>query len=525
MAVSANDPSISKTPTSTAPSAGPRRYLALWFPFLPCERARRSGELPDGPGPQALFMRDGQALRLAAVDATAMRQGLTAGMTLADARARCPDLTTAPHDPVADARTLEQLGKAMVAYTPLVALDAPDGLLLDVTGCAHLFGGEKALVRRVVDGAGPVARHALSAHSAAARALARFGGGADVRALPVAALELDESALAGLRRAGLETLGDLAARPMAGLAARFGELAVSRLRAILGETGSPVMPLRLADPVRLETRFPEPLARTDDALDVVEDMLAQASRTMEQRQIGGRRFLVTLHRSDNARRRLVVETGQAVREPGMVMRLLRERIDTLSDPLDPGFGFDAITLAVLQADHLPSRQIGLDRKDEAAADVSALVDRLSVRLGEDNVRRLAPRDRHLPEKAQALVPALRLRPALPSTSWPAPEDRPARPLLLLDPPQPVEVIAGVPDSPPQRFRWKGRLHDVAMAEGPERIGAEWWRRRGGHVPGQAGETRDYYRIEDADGRRYWIFRHGLFSEKPDPRWYLHGLFP
>lgn len=478
--------------------------------------------MPDGEGPQALFARDGQALRLAAVDVAAVRQGLGAGMTLADARARCPDLATAPHDPVADSRALERLAGAMIAFTPLVSLDAPDGVVLDVTGCAHLFGGEAALVRAVLASTGHAVRHALAPHAAAARALARFGGGTDVRALPVSALELDAEALSGLRRAGLETLGDLASRPMAGLAARFGELAVTRLRAILGEAGSPVVPLRVADPIRLETRFPEPLARTDDALDVIEDLLAQASRTMEQRQLGGRRFLVTLHRTDNARRRLAVETGLAVRDPAAVMRLLRERIDTLSDPLDPGFGFDVITLAVLGAQHLPSRQIMLeDGREENADDVAALVDQLSVRMGEDSVRRLAPCDRHLPEKAQALVPALRLR----NVQWPSPEDVPPRPLLLLDPPQPVDVIAGVPDSPPQRFRWKGRLHDVTLAEGPERIGAEWWRRRGGHMPGGAGETRDYYRIEDADGRRYWIFRHGLFSEKPDPRWYLHGLFP
>ncbi|MEE4451366.1 DNA polymerase Y family protein [Novosphingobium resinovorum] len=475
--------------------------------------------------PRALVARDGQALRLAAVDRHAARQGLAAGMTLADARARCPDLATAPHDAIADTRALERLAAAMIAFTPLVALDAPHGIMLDVTGCAHLFGGEAALVRGVLEAAGHVARHGLAANAAAARALARFGGGrgeGDVTALPVTALELAEDALAGLRRAGLETLGDLAARPMAGLAARFGEAAVMRLRAILGEAGSPVVPLRLADPIRLETRFAEPIARTDDALEVVEDLLVQAARMMEQRQLGGRRFGVTLHRSDNARRRLVVETGQAVREAGAVMRLLRERIDTLSDPLDPGFGFDAITLAVLHADHLPSRQILLeDGKEENADDAAALVDQLSVRLGEDSVRRLVPRDRHLPEKAQALVPALRVKAAV----WPAPEDVPPRPLLLLDPPQPVEVIAGVPDSPPQRFRWKGRLHDVTLAEGPERIGAEWWLKRGGHMPGAAGETRDYYRIEDGAGRRYWIFRHGLFSEKPDPRWYLHGLFP
>lgn len=473
-----------------------------------------------------MVARDGQALRLAAINVAAHGQGLTAGMTLADARARCPDLATMAHDPLADTRELDRLGNAMIAFTPLVAPDPPDGLLLDVTGCAHLLGGEEQLVARVRVAARYTVRHALAPHAAAARALARYshspGGGGDVRSLPVAALELDEKALAGLRRAGLATLGDLATRPMAGLAARFGEVAVMRLRAILGEAGSPITPLRPTEPIRLETRFPEPLARTEDALDVIEDLLAQAGRIMEERQLGGRRFLVVLHRSDNVKPRLAVETGQPVRDPGAVMRLLRERIDTLSDPLDPGYGFDAISLAVLRSEHLPSRQRALEGgKEETEDSVAALVDRLSVRLGEDRVSRLVPCDRHLPERAQALVSAKQV----PAAPWPQEEDRPLRPLLLLDPPQSVEVMAGVPDSPPQRFRWQGTLHDVRLAEGPERIGAEWWRKRGGHLPGGAGETRDYYRIEDAQGRRYWIFRHGLFGEVPDPRWYLHGLFP
>ena len=480
----------------------------------------------------ALVARDGQALRLAAVGRGAQGQGLSAGMTLADARARFPSLVTAPHDPLADARELERLGRAMIAFTPLVSPDPPDGLVLDVTGCAHLVGGEEALVAGVLSAAGYTAAHALAAHAAAARALARHGGmggsmEGDVRALPVAALELDEGSHAGLRRAGLETLGDLAARPMAGLAARFGEDAVMRLRAIMGEAGSPITPLRLADPIRLEARFPEPLARSDDALDVIEDLLGQAARIMEERQLGGRRFLVVLHRSDNVRPRLAVETGRPVRDPQAVMRLLRERIDTLSDPLDPGYGFDAITLAVLRAEHLSARQIALESgKEECEDNVAALVDRLSVRLGEDRVRRLAPCDRHLPERAQALVGAARAGPGqMEPGSWPGLGETPPRPLLLFDPPQPVDVIAGVPDSPPQRFRWRGRLHDVTLAEGPERIGAEWWRRRGGHLPGGAGDTRDYYRIEDGEGRRYWIFRSGLFGEAPDPRWYLHGVFP
>lgn len=469
--------------------------------------------------------RTGNALRLSAVDAGAQALGLTAGMTLADARARCPSLAVRPADPEADARELDRLVRRMARFTPTVSADPPDGIVLDVTGCAHLFGGEGELARLAAAAAGHTARHAFAANASAARALARHGasdaGGEDVLPLPVAALELDEDALGALRRAGLRSIGDLARRPMRTLAARFGEETVTRLRQILGEVPSPLVPHRDPAPIRIGARFAEPLIRTDDALEVIEDLLAQAAREMEARKLGGRRFAVTLHRSDNARRSLTVETGQPVRDPEAVMRLLRERIETLTDPLDPGFGFDAIDLAVLRTEPLASRQMALESRQEEATDgLSALIDRLSVRLGAESVQRLMPCDRHLPERAQALEPAMQAR----AGAWPAVTDGMPRPLLLFDPPQPVEAIAGVPDGPPQRFRWEGRLHDVRLAEGPERVGPEWWRRRDGHLPGASGLTRDYYRVEDIDGRRYWLFRHGLFDEKPDPRWYLHGVF-
>lgn len=504
---------------------GSRRYLALWLPYLPCERMRERAERGSGPAPPepfALVTRAGNALRLSAVDKAAQALGLAPGMTLADARARCPALAVEQADPEADARELDRLVREMVRFTPTVSADPPDGIILDVTGCAHLFGGEERLARQAVALAGYTMLHAFASNALAARALARHGGnGEDVLPLPIAALELDEDALAALRRAGLRTIGDLARRPMRTLAARFGEETVMRLRQMLGEVPSPLVPHRDPAPIRLGARFAEPLIRTDDALDVIEDLLVQAAREMEARKLGGRRFGVVLHRSDNARRRLMVETGQPVRDPAVVLRLLRERIETLADPLDPGFGFDAIDLAVFRTEPLHSRQMALESREEERTDgLSALIDRLSVRLGAEKVRRLTPCDTHLPERAQVLEPAMQAR----AGAWPMATDRPPRPLLLFDPPQPVEAIAGVPDGPPQRFRWRGRLHEVRLAEGPERIGAEWWRRREGHLPGESGLTRDYYRIEDGEGRRYWIFRHGLFEEKPDPRWYLHGVF-
>ena len=514
---------------ATAPPCPQRRYLALWFVYLPCERIRADTAPPAAPpeaAPLALVERRGNALRLVALEAAAVRAGLAVGMTLADARARCPALLTLPADPAADAAWLDRQAMAMRRFTPMVATDPPDGLILDVTGCAHLFGGEAALAAQAVALAGLTTRHAVAAHAAAARALARHGGGtmADVRTLPVAALELSDDALSGLRRAGLRTLGDLAQRPLAALAARFGPDAVARLRAILGDVANPITARPPPTAIGARARFAEPLARSEDVLGVIEELLVETAQQMALRHIGGRRFVVTLERSDGARRRLAVETGQPVRDAGVVMRLLRERIDNLADPLDPGYGFDALTLAVPHTQPLAAQQTALDCGDGAGqtddSSVSDLLDRLAARLGPGSIRRLHPRDTHIPEIAQRLLPAT----AAPPPAWPAPGTAPLRPLLLLDPPAPVTTITSVPDGPPQRFRWRGRVHVVCHAEGPERIAPEWWRRQGGHLPGQHGLTRDYYRVEDAEGRRFWLFRHGLYEERADPLWYIHGLF-
>lgn len=478
--------------------------------------------------------RKGQALRLAAIGPAALRAGLMAGMTLADARARCPALRTAPHDRLADARLLDQVAAGMARFTPRVAVDGVDGLLLDITGCGHLFAGDDALARLAVEQAalaGLSMRLALAPHAAGARALVRHAppgpllqDGAAVRAaiarLPIAALEAGEEALRGLSRAGLRHLGDLAARPMAGLAARFGEEVVTALRAIMGEGGSPVVPRPTVRPIRAVARFAHPIARTSDVLEVIEDLLEEVARQMEARQLGGRRFTIMLERSDHARRRLAVDTSQPQRDSAPVMRLMRERIETLADPLDPGFGFDAIHLAVPRTGPLPARQNRLDGEGREEDSIAALIDRLSTRLGEGAVLRLYPRNTHLPEKAQGLRPALHHGPA---QGWAMPAQ--PRPLMLLEPPQPIAAVAGVPDGPPQRFTWRGNTHDIARAEGPERIAAEWWRQPLGHLPDYRAPTRDYYRVEDRAGQRFWVFRHGLFDEQAHPRWYLHGLFP
>ncbi|MGH6707141.1 MAG: Y-family DNA polymerase, partial [Sphingomicrobium sp.] len=386
------------------------------------------------------------------------------------------------------------------------------------------FGGEEGLARDVerrctaIDMSVRVAR---ADTSAAAWALARYGK-SEIRRLPVAALELEPEATEGLVRAGLKTIGDMAARPMAAQAARFGAEAVERLRHLLGEVDRPIVPIHPPAPVVAERRFAEPIARTEYALIVLGELAAEAAGQLEERKCGGRRFHAIFFRSDGLARTLSVETSQPTRDPRDVIRLFQERIEGLSDPIDPGFGFDLIRLEVPQIEPLAAAQFELEGGAKGEVQVAALIDRLSTRLGRGRVSRFIPIDTHIPEQAQLALPAVEARPAV---TWPvsAAGEPPARPLHLFDPPQPIEVIAEVPDGPPHRFRWRRALHEVRRFEGPERIASEWWRRKDGAVD-RAGLTRDYYRVEDARGRRFWIFRHGLYEEKPDPRWYMHGLF-
>lgn len=522
-----------------------KRYLALWFPFLSTDRLRIErgiGQESDTPpeAPLAMVAKVRGALRLGAVNGAARDRGMAVGMALADARAVLPDLIVADMDEDADAHWLTRLARRCGAWSPHVMVTPPDGLVMESTGVDHLFGGEAGLAAQVEDAMaeiGMTTRVAMAATSEAAQALVRYGvhkgqgpvadeGGA-IRALPIAALGLEHEAALALSRAGLKTVGDVAGRSMAAIAARFGAQAVTALRRLLGEEQAPIAPITRPRPLRFERRFPEPIGLQSSIAACFLDLMHQAAGEMAQRDLGGRRFALTLFRSDGARHRLMIETGLPTRDPALVLRLFDERIAALADPLDPGFGYDRITLLVPLAEPLLASQSALDGEEKQDAALAELIDRLSTRLGPDALRRLVPQDSHMPEQAQYAVAAIHHAPGHHAPiAWPAPAqgEPPLRPLFLFDPPQRVDVIAEVPDGPPHRFRWRGTLYEIGRFEGPERIAAQWWRRKEGEIPGMGGLTRDYYRVEDRHGRRYWIFRHGLYEEKPDPHWYMHGLF-
>ncbi len=269
-----------------------------------------------------------------------------------------------------------------------------------------------------------------------------------------------------------------------------------------------------------EHRFAEPVVTEDAIASSLHSLAETLCAVLEQRGEGARALEAAFFRADGAVTRIAVETGKPLRNASMIARLFRERLDALTDPIDPGFGFDLIRLSALRAERLQAEAVSLDASDDDAREVAFLADRLAARFGSHRVLAFQPQDTHIPEAAGVAVPA-RDAPAA-NRKWRRireAAEAPRRPLRLFARPEPIEVLAQVPDGPPLNFRWRRAVHAVALAEGPERIAMEWWKHQ------DATPTRDYFRVEDGEGRRYWLYRDGLYgSETQHPRWYMHGLF-
>jgi len=448
-----------------------------------------------------------------------------------------PDLVIEPEDVGADTQLLEAIAEWCQRYTPLVALDPPDGLLLDIAGCAHLFGGEAALIADLatrIASFGLALRVGGAGTIGAAWAVARFADQAfvesgDERAalapLPLQALRIADETAASLRRVGFKRIGEIMDQPRAPFAARFGSELLRRLDRALGREREPLTPRLPVAPYVAEQPFAEPITREEDVLGVAERLARRLAVMLERRGEGLRRVELLLFRTDGNVLRLDAGTSRPVRDPREVRALFVERLAALADPLDPGFGFDLVRLNVLAAESCPPQQATLDETADDG-DVDRLVDRLSARLGARRVSRLVAQDSHIPEAAAVALPA-QAQCAEAENGWPAFRDfRDAtalspRPLRLLSKPEPIEAVASVPDGPPIRFRWRRALHEVATAEGPERIEGVWWREDG-------GAARDYFRVEDKSGLRFWLFRAGLYRDMAQgadtPTWFLHGMF-
>ena len=506
-------------------------------------------------------MAQGGRLVVAAANAPAEARGITPGMPVADARARLPMLRVADAEPAASARALAAVAGWCTRYTPWTAVNGPDGAFLDVTGCAHLLGGEAALLADLggrLEGFGLEARAALAETPGAAWAMARFGGGdaveivlpgaarAVLAPLPVAALRLAPADAAALSRLGLKRVGDLYDLPRAALARRFGDRVARRLDQALGQAPDPVSPRPPVAPHSTHRAFAEPILLGEEIAAALDGLLAGLCARLSRAGRGARRLALALARVDGSRVDLAIGTSAPARDPRHLARLFAEHLVGI----DPEFGIESMILTATATEALGPHQLRLDGPadgrpavgglavggpagggiaDGHEAGIAPLVDHLGNRLGAEAVMRFAPRRSHLPERAVRRAPAFADGPAGGESGerMEAPIPTGPRPLRLLDPPEPVEAVAPVPDDPPLMFRWRRAVHRVARADGPERIAPEWWREAAPPAsaePGPARETRDYYRVEDADGQRFWLYRHGLYRPGAAPAWFLHGFF-
>lgn len=555
---------------ATQQQSQPRRIMSIWLAQLAVDRWRLSNGITRGKGadaaPTVLISETAHGPRIAAANEAGRLAGARVGTMLADARTLCPEIQIAPADPAGDLAFLEKLALWARRWGPWSALDPPDGLIVDVTAVAHLFGGEKRLI---ADAQAAFAARDLSARLAiaptagAAWALAHYGsensiiGGQPIPSLrprtgsggsnpdsddglprslsaarndeeenlykalsdlPVAALRLDPDVLTVLRRLGLKRLEDLSGVGRDALQRRFrnrkspASNPLVRMDQLLGRVPEPLLPVIPQDTPLIERRLMEPIRHRALLDQVMHDLAGDMVRELEGRGEGARRLELGLWRVDSEVVIRTLELSASTRDPAHIFRLFAAKLDDV----DAGFGIELLRLRSSWVEPLALDQRDIESAaEERGTSLNACIDRLTVRLGKQAVQRPVPHASHMPERAQR---------------WQAPlEPEPAgqgelafhqRPLKLLDRPEPISVLYATPDGHPRSFRWRGSVREVTRVEGPERIAPEWWRERSNV------RLCDYYRIEDNAGCRYWIYRYGITGDgRGDlPLWYLHGLY-
>jgi protein ImuB len=464
-------------------------------------------------------------------------------MPLADARAICPSVSVDIADPADDATALRRLALWCRRYSPWTTVHAPDSLAIEITGCAHLFGGEAALLDDLQK---RLAAFRLTVHLAVASTIGaawavahhangrnRIIGNKDIRTaltpLPLATLRLDEGTTADLAVMGLQRIGDLLDKPRAPITARFGPHVLKRLEQAFGSEDETFHPLSSPPVYRAERRFVEPVVQTEAVEHIIGELSQDLSAQLALAGQGTRSITLELFRVDGHLETLTARTSSLCCTPEHIARLFRERIGQMGDDLDTGFGFDVMCLNADNVEASIAKQETLETGNLHSSPPEALdhlLDRLINRCGSQNLVKFIPRASHMPERAAKTSPILthdkkahdweaHLRALQGSNDM-------GRPLVLLSPPEPVTALSTVPDGPPIRFVWNRVSHRVTRADGPERIAPEWWL----HNEGSSRRTRDYYRVEDDTGRRYWLFRDGLHNrgDETSPAWFMHGLF-
>lgn len=485
-----------------------RRVVSLWFPRLASDRVLR---LRSVEGPFALTLKQKNANQIYCLNAAATQQGLHQGMPYADARAFCPNLQSQVAQPEQDQRFLHTLRRWATRYCPWVGFEGKDGLVMDITGSAHLFGGEAAMLtdmRMRLMRAGISTQIGLADTRGAAWALAHHGEGvapqgaalAALTALPVAALRIEDSISVALQRLGLRNIGDLAGAARAPLARRFGSGLLLRLDQALGAQPEDIFPQTEPPHYAVRMTLPEPIGLLADVMAGAERLLIQLCAKLKAQEVGARTLCISLRRVDQGQQQVDLRLARPLRDPQRILPLFERGLGEV----DAGFGIDQLRLEASQVEALPVQQISHvsgDRKDK----LDDLISRLGTRIGLENIQRFLPADSHIPERSFIIAPTAYSDPA---DSWPSTLPRP----ITLFPPEP---IAATGTRPPMRFRWRRMSLTTGRATGPERITPEWWFEDENWRSG----LRDYWRVETREGRRLW-----LFYTPQNPGWFVQGEF-
>jgi len=461
-----------------------------------------------------------------AANAPAIALRIRPGLPATEARAHCAELRLENADPAGDLDHLDRLAVwALRRYAPIVAADPPDGLVLDVSGAAHLMGGEDALlddmVAKLAD-VGVAARAAMAGTWGAAHALARYvanptnltpsdHAGRAIAHLPTHALRLTPSIVTGLSQVGIDTVGELEAKPRAPLALRFGVELTRRLDQAWGRTAEPIEPVEAPELIQVRRAFAEPIGAPETLARYTLKLVEALCARLEDDGLGARKLDLRFHRVDNRIEVIRVGVAKPVRDIKRLTRFLCDKLETV----DPGFGIETMVLAAPVAEPIAQPPIRTDLTEPAAPDVTDLIDTLSNRAGRHRLSRAAPTQSDVPERSVKAID-----PTAPESGDGWPKDWP-RPTRLLQRPEPIEAVALLPDQPPAFFTWRGVRRRVRRADGPERIFGEWWRR-----DGELDAVRDYFQLEDDAGARFWVFRRGDGERHVtgDLSWWMHGLF-
>lgn len=497
-----------------------KRYAAIWFRHLTTDwLTLRRPELKQLPFVLAATAHSRKIIT--AATSAAESQGIRVGMPVADAKAMIPDLKAFDEKPGREKRLLKALGEWCIRYTPFVALDLPDGLILDISGCTHLWGGEKAYLKDIVTrlrGSGYEVRAAIADTVGTAWAISRFGqvtpvieSGAQASALlplPAAALRLETNILTRLQKLGLYQIGSFIGMPRSALRRRFGEDLLLRLAQALGQTEEYIQPIIVPEPWQERLPCMEPI-RTAAGIEIaIKQLLETLCLRLQQEGKGIRTAILKCYRVDGKIQQIEIGTNKASHHVQHLFKLFELKINSIA----PGLGIELFTLEALKVEEVSILQEALWAGNPGLEDekVAELLDRITAKVGTGTIHRYLPDEHYWPERS--IKPAASLQePAI--TTWR--NDRP-RPVRLLARPEPVDVTAPIPDYPPLMFRYKGEVHHIRKADGPERIEREWWL--------EGGEHRDYYNVEDEDGQRYWLFRSGHYEEGEKKQWFVHGFF-